>query len=335
MATITLTNFSDAVKRYYLTRLLIRAVPNFPHARWGEKQPTPPRHGSVEFRRYEGLTAVTTALTETAWGYGGTVPAPVNPTITVLSVTPAMYGAYMEYTDDIEFASIDPLVSNMADILGEQAGLSLDTLVRNTLQTGITNNVYASTATSDATVTSAMTFDYALLVKALATLWNANAQPVDGSMWVAIAHPFTVADMLKDTDIHKVFDNKSRASGENPFETGRVGTILSTDFYQTTNAYVAAGAGSGGIDVYYTLFIGRQAYGLTGFAGKEPRDIPVTPEQMNRTGDRTMPVDIIAKPLGYKDPLDEIGTLGWKFSHAALALNTNFAVWAHHATSLG
>lgn len=334
MATITLTNFSAAVKRYYLTRLLTRAVPNFPHAYFGKREPTPPRHGSVEFRRYESLGAVTTALNETAWGYGGTVPAPVNPTITVISVTPVMYGAYMEYTDDIEFASIDPLVSNMTDLLGEQAGLSLDTLVRDALQTSLTTNVYPPGATSDATVTSTMVFDYALLVKALATLWGNNTQPADGSNWVAIVHPFTVADMLKDNDIHKVFDNAARADRVNPFKTGLVGEILSTNFYQSTNAYVAAGAGTGGIDVYYSLFLGREAFGLTGFSGKEPRDIPITPEQMNRTGDRTMPVDIIVKPLGYKDPMDEIGTLAWKFSHASVALNTNFAVWAHHAVSV-
>src|SRR5258708_3824995 len=115
MANVTQTSFTAAVKTMYERRLLIRAVPRLVHGRPGV-QAKISKVGSLEWRRYNYLGTVTTAVTE------GTTPAEqAAPSITQLTATPKFYGAWIGYTDQIDYTSYDPFVSEVSGILGEQA----------------------------------------------------------------------------------------------------------------------------------------------------------------------------------------------------------------------
>src|SRR5688572_19423057 len=118
MATTATGTLPDTIKTHYLMRLLMRAYPRLVHGRFSQKAMIPKRAGrTLEWRRYGSLPTITSALNETAWGYGGTVPAPVDPAVTPLTASPSFYGSYIEYTDDVEWMAIDPLIEVFTDLL--------------------------------------------------------------------------------------------------------------------------------------------------------------------------------------------------------------------------
>src|SRR5512135_222028 len=137
MANLTQTSLSGAVKTMYETRLLTRAVPRLVHGRWGMIGRLN-KYGAYELRKYGSLSAVTTALTE------GTTPTEQSAmSLTLVTLTPLFYGAYISHTDELEMTIYDPLISEVSAILGEQAGVSVDTLIRDILTANATKDYSA------------------------------------------------------------------------------------------------------------------------------------------------------------------------------------------------
>lgn len=182
MANNTQTTLINGIKTQYEKRLLTRALPRLVHGRWG-MQARLNKVGAYELRKYGALSAVTSALTE------GTTPSEQSAiSLTLVTITPSFYGAWLGYTDELDMTAFDPIISEFSSILGEQAGLSADTLIRNTLTDGATKD-YANDATSRGTVGSNDLITYAEFVTQLAALEAANALPVDGDDFIVIMHP--------------------------------------------------------------------------------------------------------------------------------------------------
>jgi len=62
----TKTEIADEVNNFYDRTLLERLLPNLVHTKFGQVRDIPRKSGSntIKFRRYESLSAATTALTE-------------------------------------------------------------------------------------------------------------------------------------------------------------------------------------------------------------------------------------------------------------------------------
>ena len=67
----------------------------------------------------------------------------------IVTATPSFYGAWIGYSDELDYTSFDPFVSEVSGILGEQAGVSADTLVRNVITDGATKD-YSGNKTAQA-----------------------------------------------------------------------------------------------------------------------------------------------------------------------------------------
>src|SRR5258705_220064 len=131
---INATTMASAIKTQYERRLLTRALPRLVHGRNGVIARLN-KFGSYELRKYGSLSAITSALTE------GTTPAEQPaPSLTLTTITPLFYGSWIGGTDIIDMEAFDPIVSETSSILGEQAGLSADTLIRNVLTDGATKD---------------------------------------------------------------------------------------------------------------------------------------------------------------------------------------------------
>src|SRR3990167_6629996 len=150
MATTTLTEVPAAVSTYYDRSLLKAARPLLVHTRWAQVRDIP-RNSSenIRFRRYTLLTANTTAVSE------GVTPTGKQLAITNVDATVAQYGDFVTLSDLLQFTTLDPILTETADLLGQQAGNSLDQLCRDIITAGTTEQ-FASTATSTGTVTSTM-----------------------------------------------------------------------------------------------------------------------------------------------------------------------------------
>ena len=343
MATITTSTLTDEIKTHYLMRLLMRSYPRLVHGRWAQKASIPKRAGrSLEWRRFGSLPTITTALNENSWGYGGTIPAPVDVTVTPIVATPAFYGTYLEYSDDVELMSIDPLIEVFTDLLGEQAGLSVDTLSRNVLTGATANILYGGNASSKTTLASGDVMTFKAFAEAAGTLLGNNARPVDGSFYPVILHSYVWADMVQDETLHKAFQVRADASGTDAFSSGLLGDLLGFRLYMTSNANVTRDGGTNEDgDVYYTIFLGEEAYGTFGLEGMTPRDAQLSMDGSkpgNLTGEKIRTVDFMfvnSGDINHANPLGEIGMAGWKIHWGGTRLQEAWIVILLTTASLG
>lgn len=306
------------VNNFYDRALLERAVAAFVHNRFAQVRDLPRNAGTniIKFRRYGSLTATTTALTE------GTTPSGSQLSITDLVATVAQYGDYVTITDVVEYETFDPILTETAEILGEQAGDSLDQLCRNVLIAGASEQ-FASTATTVDTVSAAMKLDRAEVKEAVRTLKGNDSKPVTSMInpstgynttpidraFIGIVHPNTTYDLDDATGWIPVekYPNKGDVM------PNEVGSLAGVRFIESTNAYSQTGSLT---TVYGTLIFGQNAYAQSRISGEALRNI--------------------VKPLGSAgtaDPLDQRMTSGWKATYVAKVLNANFIVVVHHAVS--
>jgi N4-gp56 family major capsid protein len=233
--------------------------------------------------------------------------------------------------------AFDPIISEFSSILGEQAGLSADTLIRNTITDGATAD-YAGDASSRVTVGSNDSITYAGFVAQLAALEAANALPVDGDDYIVILHPNSWAKLMQDATFVAMFQQEASRESNSPIRSGYVGRLLRAKIFVSSNARVYAGEGETSGDVYSMLFIAREAYGYVGMAGSFPQIVDNLPNEVPAalTGKEVKPVEIILKQLGSAgadDPLNQRATIGWKMSLGVAMTNSSWARnFEHYAT---
>lgn len=316
----TTTEIPQAVSAFYDRNLLVRAVANFVYTRWAQVRDIPRNSGdTVKFRRYGNLTAATTALTE------GVTPTGTQLSVTDITATVQQYGAYVTITDKLDFTTFDPIMTETSEILGDQAGDTLDQLTRDVLVAGTTVQ-YASTATQTSDITAAMVLNAVEVREAVLTLQENKAKPIMRMIdpndsyntvplqkcYVGIIHPRTLRDLKNDSAWVSVekYPNKSDVMD------GEKGAIDEVRMVVTPNAKVLTGEGSGGADVYATMILAQNAYGITRVSGEAMKNI--------------------IKPLGSAgtaDPLDQRATSGWKATFVAVRLNEAFMVRIEHGAT--
>lgn len=320
MASLNTTTLADSIKVQYEKRLLVRALPRMPHTKFGNRA-TLGKFGSYEVRKYGGLSAVTTTLTE------GTTPVEQSgPTITTITMTPSYYGAFIAYTDLVEMETYDPFISEVSGILGEQVGLSADSIVRDYLVANATKDYSAGQSARTSLDSPAHDISFRDLVEQLAALETESAQPLNGSNFAMILHPHSFATLQLDPVFMALFIEGKE--GGDPLRSGKVGSIMRMDIYVTANAKEYADGGYSNDDVYSAIIIAKDAYANLGVGGMDPNvpDSGVTGDYGgNNTGKGMNPVSLIVKQLGSAgtaDPLDQRATIGWRMQLATQILNS-------------
>jgi hypothetical protein len=110
---------------YYKKRALDRLQKKFVFRSACEKDMIPKQVGrSVQFFRYTNFSASTTETTE------GTVGSSLSLTSRILNATVSQYTAFITVSDLLKDTAIDPIVQAAGELLGYQAGLSVDTITR-------------------------------------------------------------------------------------------------------------------------------------------------------------------------------------------------------------
>jgi N4-gp56 family major capsid protein len=275
---------APTIQTYYDKKLLARLVENFVHLQFGQKRPISRMSGkTIDFRKFSALAAATTPLTE------GVTPSGNAITITNITASPAQYGDFIEVSEVLDMVAIDPILDEMADVLGEQAQRTLDTVARDILVAGTTVQ-YAAGRVSRVTVAAGDNMNVAEIRKAVRTLKRNNVKPLDGGDYVAIVEPGTTYDLQSDTK----WEAAAQYAGSKQIFSGEIGRLYGVRFVESSLAKKFAGAGAAAIDVYATLVIGKDAYGIVDIAG---------------SGN----VQNIVKPHGSSgtaDPLNQRGTTG-------------------------
>lgn len=283
------TGLSNEMKTFYSDYLIDLAEPLLVHDQFGQKQPIPKNGGkTIEFRKYSPLAKALTPLTE------GVTPNGQKLTMSVITATVDQYGGYVTLSDVLLLTAIDNNMLQATELLASQAGRTLDTITREVLQGG-TNVMYvngkaarASLAYTDEDTNDNMTFD--TIRKAVRALKVQNTPRINGS-YVAIVHPDVAYDIMSDP---KWVNVKTYSDPSGMYE-GEIGKIEGVRFVETTEAKVYKDAGASSRDVYGTLILGANAYGVTEVTGGG--------------------LEHIVKQLGSagsEDPLNQRATVGWK-----------------------
>jgi len=315
------TQIPAEVNNFYSRTLLERSIPSYLHNRFAEVRDLPAKAGTdtMKFRKYGSLAAATTPLT------AGVTPAGNQLSTTTITAQILQYGDYVTTDDVVNLETKDPLLTELATILGEQSGNTLDQLCRDVIVAGTTVQ-YASTATARSEVSSTMLINRDEIMQGVRTLQGNNAKVVTSMIdtstgynsksvaksFIGICSNKTLFDLKKATGWTPVKDYASKGD----VMEDEKGALDEVRFLMTTNAKVFASAGAGSIDVHATLIIGRRAYAQSRISGAA--------------------MENIVKPLGSggtQDPLNQRATSGWKATYVAIILQQGWLLRIEHAVS--
>lgn len=297
---------SVEMKTFYDRVLLDRTTPELIHTKFAQKRGIPKRGGKIiEFRRFASLASATTPLTE------GVPPTLKDLTVTAITATVAQYGDAVGFTDLVSTTTIDPLLTETTEILGDQAAQTIDEVCRDVLVAG-TSVRYASTAVSRVTVGTAMILTPAEIRKAVLDLKLNRARKING-FYHALIHTRTAHDLMESAEWIAA---QNAHMTKRPFD-GSLGELYGVKFWESDIAKTYVNGGVGAItDVFSTLIFGANAWGIVDLAGHN--------------------LETFYKPLGSAgtaDPVNQQQSMGWKVTFVAKILTDAFMIRVEHATS--
>ena len=284
-------------KTFYERTLFQRLLPSLMFYNDAEKKKLPKNSGTtMNFRKFDSLTAPSSSLTE------GVTPDGNNLTVSTITAKIAQEGDFVQITDLIQMTGIDPVLTETSELLGEEAGLVVDTRIQTAISKG-TNVYFAGGATTRAGLESATTKNLTGddIKKLVRKLKNANAKRFSDGFYHMIVDPDIAYDLMSDSawvDVSKYARPEQMVKGE-------LGKMHGMKFYETTNLNVvdSSDTAQSKISVHQAYAYGKGAYScvnLENGAGKP---------------------EIIVKPngsAGTSDPLNQRATAGWKSAFTAV-----------------
>jgi N4-gp56 family major capsid protein len=213
-------------------------------------------NGTFVYTTYADGSVQTTALTE------GTAPTAQALTISTESFSATQLGGVYELSDLTVAESPHDLIAVAADHAAEQAAKTIDINTREIISAG-SSVIYASTATSRATVASTMVLTGALVKRLVTELEVNNVQRFPDGFYRMIIHPRQKYDLLTDTANGGWIDS-FRYTNESggPLSRWEVGTYGGMRFFVSSDAKTFATAGVSSANVYAGLAFGEGAYTL-------------------------------------------------------------------------
>lgn len=232
--TATTATTTKLNKTFYDRQLLESAKTRFVHARYGQKRPIPRNSGKrVEFRKWNLFDAndAVEALQE------GVTPTGQALSQSNVEVEVAQYGAYVEVSDLLDMTGYDQVISESAELLGEQLGTVVEWVTRDAMNSG-TNVQYANGKTDRSAITSADKLTVAEIRKAVRTLKKAKARPFgeEGRKphFICICSPEATFDLQSDA----LWQDVSKYSCAEQIYSGEIGRLFGVVFVESTEAKV-------------------------------------------------------------------------------------------------
>ena len=296
MATTTQTygNLTAEQKTFYDRTLLSRLLPNLTFLKYGQKRPMPKNEGdTINFRRFNSLDVPAASLTE------GVTPDGTTLSITAVTATVAQEGNWVRVSDKISMVGIDPVVTETAALMGENAAKTLETRCADVIFKG-TSQQYAGGAASAAAIASGKVMNSEEVKKAVRTLRKNNAEPAEGPCYIGFCDPEVAYDLQNDS----LWQDISKYNGAENIMKGEIGRLHGVRFIVTTMCPTDASTNTNG-KLHKTLIVGKDAYGVVDVNGSSKPEIIVKP----------------VGSAGTEDPLNQRGSVGWKAMAAFVRLD--------------
>ncbi len=222
------------IPTYYDRQLLESAKTKLVHQEFGQKRSIPRNNGNkVNFRRWNLFdpNEALSGLTE------GVTPAGQMLSQTDVEATVKQYGAYVEVTDLLDLTAYDNVISDSAELLGEEIGTVVEWVTRDTM-CATTNVQYAGGAVNRSALDSTKKLTVDEVRKAVRTLKKNKARPFadDGRTphFVCICSPDATYDLQSDAN----WKNVSTYSNSEAIYSGEIGRLYGVVFVESTEAKV-------------------------------------------------------------------------------------------------
>ena len=291
-------------KTYYEKNLIELVDPELVHDQFGQKHPIPKNGGkTIEFRQFDTLPELTTPLVE------GVTPDGQSMSVTAKTATVKQYGGYVTVADMLDMTAIDPVVVVADKSIASQAGRTLDTITRDIINAG--TNVQYAAGQVDGRAELYFTSDedncnlsVDAVRRAVRTLEAQDAPKING-YYAGIIHPYCKYDLMSDPNWKMPHTYKDTTE----LYKNEIGELYGVRFVESSRAKVFKGEGKDGADVYSTLILGDDAYGVTEVTGGGLEHF------VKQRGS-----------AGTADPIDQRSTVGWKATKTAEILVEQYMV---------
>lgn len=293
---------------------------------------------TAKWRRYDNLTPVSSALTALTGTESYPFRTAVTASATDITKAVSKYGNHILLNEEVDVVNPSGQSMELAEVMGINAGQSLNRLQRDELEENATQ-IYANGA-ADAnvnTVISATDIKYAVnlidrndgmkFTAMTVGSRNIGTAPIRDAYW-GICHTDVEYDIRALTGFQDVVTYASQTETAN----GEFGTVGGVRFVTTSEGSIDANAGTtggsnvredgggSGADLYTVPIFGKAAVGSLGLGMEHVKEI-------YQAGDNLPGAIMIKKAkgsAGVADPLDELASLGWKSWHGAQILNSNW-----------
>lgn len=287
---------------YYKRRGLDRLQKKFKFHEVCEHDILPKQQGrTVVYFRYRNFSALTTPTSEGTVGNSQTMGS------NVLQCTVSQYSAFITVSDLLRDTSIDPIVESAAELLGYQAGLSVDTIMRNVID--------AESANTDLALIGSV-LKVQDLRNARHQLQALDVQPFDDNEFRVILHPYSSFDLVNDPAAGGLADIvKYTAPANSPLvkyeDRGTVTRVAGCRVEESTNVKVISGTPN----KYRVYVFGKGAVGCVDLEGRGPSYIT----DPNR---ERFKINVIPGSLSVANPEGTIGgVVSYNFVFNAVVLD--------------
>jgi N4-gp56 family major capsid protein len=306
----TSTSLITPAQVYYDKVFLDRAKIELRHDFGAQVRNVPMNSGAVvRFTRFSPLALVTSALSE------ATNPAETAMTATNVSATLAEYGAVTNVGSLFSMTQIDEGLKEHVEVHGQNAGESIDRLIRQELASGATTQI-ATGATLATDIMTTDVFSGVEIRKAVRTLKKNKAQKFENGYYRGIIGPDTAYDLFGDSE----WLDAHRYTTSDAIERGVIGKLHGVEFVETNNQHKDVSAGLSGspvtatsagvVTVYSNFIFGKNAYGVINLGSISTPKIFVKNPGANDTS----------------NPLDMFSTVGWKMPFAVKTLDSSWLI---------
>ena len=213
----------------YIQRKAMKNVqPNLGYLKDAELVEQPKNGGKyVRMWRYTALPAQTKPL------YEGVTPAGEKITQTAFDVITKPYGDFVPFTDELDLFHVTKKTDDIANLLIDQAKLSIDTVGRDQICAGL-NVMYPGNVTARASLTASDVITYNVIKKAVRTLKKGGAQPfADGFYHAKVSH-----DTYHDLTAIQGWVDIAMYQDKGRWEKGELGCIYKVKFFEVDNAKI-------------------------------------------------------------------------------------------------
>ena len=195
--------------------------------RLADSQPIGSVANSNLLRRWAPLQAHTVPLAE------GVPPASDKGSVETYQITAGQYGRYMEFTDKVDFAMVDPIIAHYTKEYSIVAVETLDLLAREALEE-IANPYYAGMKANMEALTFEDKPSMTDLRKIVLSFDKQLVKPRSGNRFHVIAGPEFYYDMIDDPTVVNYM--KINNTTKTMYEDSMLVPMFRLEFYQTLTA---------------------------------------------------------------------------------------------------